>query len=299
MSRLKPVSSKTLKADMQKVARNVGVLIEETGNFFGVMWDGWSHSSVHYVDIYGVFIVKGKRIVHMLAISPFEVVSDNCSSKQRIATLLELPLVGCASYRYNLVANRYMVAYETEFAGLNQLMVQLRHCNNAAELAKLTDLAPPKRNMTRWSSTFEMVLRHKRIRDDVRQVEAVEEHVSTGAAHKKLMGRLEHLKKLDSVCKTLQDEGTSMADVHLLFDQVTDDYPVTASYLHPNAKIVHTPVFEAALGKIDNDRKLTAAEARAVERFAVEPSTSTGKRKERSSDNYASEILRGGKQPVR
>ncbi|KAG6941793.1 hypothetical protein JG688_00018481, partial [Phytophthora aleatoria] len=212
MSRLKPVSSKTLKADMQKVARNVGVLIEkETDNFFGVMWDGWSHSSVHYVGIYGVFIVKGKWIVRMLAMSPFEVVSDNCSSNHRIATLLELPLVGCASYRYNLAVNRYMAAYETEFAGLNQLMVQLRHCNNAAELAKLTDLAPVKRNMTRWSSTFEMVLRYKRIRDDVRQVEVVEEHVPTGAAHKKLMGRLEHLKKLDSVCKTLQDEGTSMA----------------------------------------------------------------------------------------
>ncbi|KAG6943264.1 hypothetical protein JG688_00017691 [Phytophthora aleatoria] len=45
---------------MQKVARNVGVLIEkEMGNFFGVMCDGWSHSSVHYVAIYGVFIVKG------------------------------------------------------------------------------------------------------------------------------------------------------------------------------------------------------------------------------------------------
>ncbi|KAG2784122.1 hypothetical protein PC129_g572 [Phytophthora cactorum] len=78
MSRLKPVSSKTLKADMQKVARNVGVLIEkEMSNFFGVMWDGWSHSSVHYVVIYGVFIVKGKRIIRMLAMSPFEVGNQN------------------------------------------------------------------------------------------------------------------------------------------------------------------------------------------------------------------------------
>ncbi|KAG6943833.1 hypothetical protein JG687_00018208 [Phytophthora cactorum] len=190
MSHLKPVSFKTLKADMQKVAKNVGVLIEkEMGNFFGVMWIGWSHSSVHYVAIYGVCIVKGNQI---------------------------------------------------------------------------------------------MVLRYKRIRDDVRQVEAVEEHVPTGAAHKKLMGRLEHLKKLDSVCKTLQDEGTSMAGVSLLFDQVTDDYLAMASYLQTNAKIVHTPVFEAVLVKIANDSKLTTAEARAVERFVVEPSTSTGKKKERS-----------------
>ncbi|KAG3086933.1 hypothetical protein PI124_g13360 [Phytophthora idaei] len=78
MSRLKPVSSKTLKADMQKVARNVGVLIEEEmGNFFGVMWNGWSHSSAHYMAIYGVFIVKVKQIVRMLAMSPFEVGSQN------------------------------------------------------------------------------------------------------------------------------------------------------------------------------------------------------------------------------
>ncbi|KAG3189353.1 hypothetical protein PC128_g11786 [Phytophthora cactorum] len=78
MSHLKTVSSKTLKADMQKVAKNVGVLIEkEMGNFFGVMWIGWSHSSVHYVAIYGVCIVKGKQIVRMLAMSPFEVGSQN------------------------------------------------------------------------------------------------------------------------------------------------------------------------------------------------------------------------------
>ncbi|KAG6942279.1 hypothetical protein JG688_00018219, partial [Phytophthora aleatoria] len=78
-----------------------------------------------------------------------------------------------------------------------------------------------------------------------------------------------------------------MADVSLLFDQVIDDYPAMASYLDTNAKIVHTPVFEAALVKIANDSKLTTAEARAVELFVVKPSTSTGKKKERSSDNYA------------
>ncbi|KAG4239318.1 hypothetical protein PC116_g12681 [Phytophthora cactorum] len=132
MSHLKTVSSKTLKADMQKVSKNVGVLIEkEMGNFFGVMWIGWSHSSVHYVAIYGVCVVKGKQILGQSMVA--FLVSVNCSINQRISTLLELPLVSCASYRY-------LAAYETEFAGLNQIMVQLRHSNNAAELANLTDL---------------------------------------------------------------------------------------------------------------------------------------------------------------
>ncbi|KAG3044524.1 hypothetical protein PI124_g24836 [Phytophthora idaei] len=85
-----------------------------------------------------------------------------------------------------------------------------------------------------------------------------------------------------------------MADVRLLFDQDTDDYPEMASYFRPNARIFHAPVFEAAPVKIVNNSKQTAAEACSGERFVAEPSTSTGKKKERSSDNYASEILRGG-----
>ncbi|KAG2997483.1 hypothetical protein PC121_g10244 [Phytophthora cactorum] len=141
-----------------------------------------------------------------------------------------------------------------------------------------------------------MVLRYKRIRDSIRQVEAVDDFVSTGAAHKKLMGLLDHLKKLDSVCNTLQHERASMADVRLLFDRVMDDYPIMASHSRPSANIVHTPVFEAALVMICNDSKLTASEARAMQRFVMVPKTSAGKRKERSEDSYAIDILRGGKQ---
>ncbi|KAG6961193.1 hypothetical protein JG688_00009223, partial [Phytophthora aleatoria] len=203
MSCLKPVSSKILKVAMQKCAANIGAVIErEMGNVLGVMWDGWSHSTVHYVAIYAVYTVAGKRVERLLALSPIVegsqdaevhidmfkrvlelynkditmvafLVADNCSSN--------LPLVGCASHRYNLAVNRYLAAYEPELATLNQLMVKLRHCNNAAKLSKFTDLKPIKRNVTRWSSTFEMVLRYKSIRDSIRQVEAVDDFVPTGA----------------------------------------------------------------------------------------------------------------------
>uniref|UniRef100_H3H9K3 HAT C-terminal dimerisation domain-containing protein n=1 Tax=Phytophthora ramorum TaxID=164328 RepID=H3H9K3_PHYRM len=188
--------------------------------------------------------MNGKRRERLLALSPIE---ESSQEAERIATLLELPLVGCASHRYNLAVNRYLTAYETELAALNHLMVQLRHCNHSAELANFTDLVPIKRNMTRWSSTFEMVLRYKRIRDVIRQV--------------------------------------------------ADDYPVMVNHLGLGAKIVHTPVNEAALVKIGNGRKLNASEARSVQRFVVEPEASAGKRKERSDDNYASDILQGRKQP--
>ncbi|ETN20170.1 hypothetical protein PPTG_03236 [Phytophthora nicotianae INRA-310] len=233
-----------------------------------------------------------KKDISMVAF----LVADNCATNQRIATLLELPLVGCASHRYNLAVNRYLASYETELTVVNSLMVQLCHVNNAAELARFTDRKPVKRNITRWSSTFEMVCRYKEIRDSIRQVDAVEEFIPNGSTHKKLLALLEQLKKLDSVCKTLQCENTSMADVRVLFDQVADDYPVMASHLRPTAKIVHTPIFESALVKISNNTKLTASELRAVQRFIVEPIATSGKRKERAASNYASEILRGGKQ---
>ncbi|KAE9064364.1 hypothetical protein PF007_g29227 [Phytophthora fragariae] len=58
----KPVSSKTLKLDMQTCAPNVGgVIKKELGEIFGVMWDGWTHGTVHYVGIYGVTFVNGKH----------------------------------------------------------------------------------------------------------------------------------------------------------------------------------------------------------------------------------------------
>ncbi|ETM00843.1 hypothetical protein L917_02486 [Phytophthora nicotianae] len=164
-------------------------------------------------------------------------------------------------------------------------MVQLRHCNNAAELAKQTELKPIKRNTTRWSSTFEIIHRYKLIRDMIRPVDAVEEFIPAGATHKKVVGLLELLKKLDSVCKVLQDDRTTMADVRVLFDQVIDDYPVMASHLRSSAKIVQSPTFEGALIKVINGGSLTASEARAIHRFEVGVDTCGSKRKERSADS--------------
>ncbi|ETN07914.1 hypothetical protein PPTG_12442 [Phytophthora nicotianae INRA-310] len=79
-------------------------------------------------------------------------------------------MLGCASHRFNLVVNRFLADYETELVAVNNLMIQLRHCNNVAILAKFTDLQPIKRNATRWLSTYDMVARYAQIRDAIRVV---------------------------------------------------------------------------------------------------------------------------------
>ncbi|KAG6619996.1 WD repeat-containing protein 91 [Phytophthora cinnamomi] len=104
------------------------------------------------------------------------IVDDNCSSNQKIATFLGVPLIGCASHRFNLI-NSFLADYAPELAALNSLMIQLRHCNNAATLTKFTDLQSIERNAVRWSPAYAMVARYVRIRDAIRQVEAVDEYV--------------------------------------------------------------------------------------------------------------------------
>ncbi|KAE9077998.1 hypothetical protein PF010_g23293 [Phytophthora fragariae] len=58
---------------MQRCSTKVGSLIKtEMGELFGLMWDGWSHASVHYVAIYAVCNVGGKRPERLLSLSPLD-----------------------------------------------------------------------------------------------------------------------------------------------------------------------------------------------------------------------------------
>ncbi|ETO73329.1 hypothetical protein F444_10715 [Phytophthora nicotianae P1976] len=60
MSKWPPISSKALKACMHTVAKNVSVVIDqELGVSFGLMFNGWSHGSMHYIGLYGVYDVMG------------------------------------------------------------------------------------------------------------------------------------------------------------------------------------------------------------------------------------------------
>eukprot|EP00644_Phytophthora_capsici_P002948 jgi/Phyca11/103032/e_gw1.7.895.1 len=231
---------------------------------------------MHYIAVYGAFDTEGDLRLQLLAVSPLDdglqdadvhiklfdgvldvynktldmvafIVGDNCSTNQSIATKLGVPLVGCASHRFNLAVNKYLADYEPLLAQVNTLMSKLCQVNNFAELSKVTSLHPIKRNMTRWSSSFEMLQRYIRIRPQIKTVDAVEELIPTGASHRKLVALLEHMKKFQSVTKKLQTEGIDLADVRLLFDSVVAEYPCMRGHLKADANIVHSPVFESAV----------------------------------------------------
>ncbi|KAG6968023.1 hypothetical protein JG688_00006014 [Phytophthora aleatoria] len=66
-----------------------------------------------------------------------------------------------------------------------------------------------------------------------------------------------------------------------------------ADYLNPSADIIHSPDFEMAIVKIQNDLPLSSSEEDAVEDFVVEPNDLTPA--PRARENFASTVLRQAK----
>ncbi|KAG2823680.1 hypothetical protein PC118_g15560 [Phytophthora cactorum] len=140
-------------------------------------------------------------------------------------------------------------------------MLQLCQPNNAAELSKLTPLRAKIRNVICWSSTYEMLQRYGTDRPQIRLVEAVEDLVPSTSDHKKLVGLSKHLKQLDSVCKRLPCETTTMSEI------------------------------------CDGER-LSAAETATLKRLETPRSDkqppATGRKRKERQDSYAAQIIQQG-----
>ncbi|RLN55230.1 hypothetical protein BBJ28_00022629 [Nothophytophthora sp. Chile5] len=123
-------------------------------------------------------------------------------------------------------------------------MIQLRHINNATELAEAKDIKPIKAHL-----------------------------IPRGAANHRICVLIDKLRELDSVCVKLQAEKRMLAEVHLLFDACIDKYPIMGDYVTAMMAIANSSAFENAVVKIQNDLPLSAAEQCAVQvqAFAVSP----------------------------
>jgi hypothetical protein len=91
-------------------------------------------------------------------------VTDNAAVNTCLADLLGIPMIGSASHhRFNLACKKYLESSEEVLQKVQSLMANLRHVNQAGKLRTKTDLEPIIRNVTRWSSTFEMLKRFFRL----------------------------------------------------------------------------------------------------------------------------------------
>ncbi|GMF52631.1 unnamed protein product [Phytophthora fragariaefolia] len=280
ISKLKPTCSKTLKAYLAATVVEVEKKIRaEIHGPVGVLFDGWTCNFEHYVALFAVYWSDGELKQPLLALAPMEegdqtaqshceyikkiltiyhqsemslslLIGDNCATNQAVATRLRVPLIGCASHRFNLAVNTFLEAHKTTVDAVSALMLALRTLNNRSALRKHTDLAPLRPNATRWSSVFDMLARYVRIRDEIKKVDAVFDLIPKAAMHRRIEALHEDLKILNSVTVKLQVDGLSLADVRTLFDSVVQRFPSMKPQLKASASIVHSPVFESAAAKV-------------------------------------------------
>ncbi|ETP22338.1 hypothetical protein F441_04320, partial [Phytophthora nicotianae CJ01A1] len=73
MAKWRATNSKAVKADMIMVAPKLGSVIEEEmENEIGIMYDGWTHGTMHYVAVYGIYVVGDRLRRTLLALSPLD-----------------------------------------------------------------------------------------------------------------------------------------------------------------------------------------------------------------------------------
>jgi hypothetical protein len=123
-------------------------------------------------------------------------------------------------------------------------------------LRPLTKLKPKCRNKTRWCSTFDMVIRYYRFKEDDVLVKLCEDMADleaftlTATEERKLLALKKILDDLYLCTKKLQDPAYSFCEMRALFDCLIQEYPDLGQYISSNAAIVHSVAFESALVKL-------------------------------------------------
>jgi hypothetical protein len=273
---------------------------EELPDRFGIVLDGWSEGSTHYIAVFAAFEKDGVSKMPLLAIAPpldeenydaeshkafityvletfgkrlndlIYMVADNASVNRRLSELLGIPLIGCASHRFNLAVKKFLLEYEDILLKIHNLMKALGNIKQAGKLRKSTNLRPVKRNVTRWSSTFAMLERFYAIKEFIDQEDPeLAIHFPTGMENVRLQRLFKDMQEFEIITKQLQKVSCSLSDVRAIFDETISTYPAMAFHLASDAQIVQSPNFEKGIVKVLDDKtdQLTFDEHAAVSCF--------------------------------
>ncbi|RLN75737.1 hypothetical protein BBJ28_00007540 [Nothophytophthora sp. Chile5] len=273
---------------------------------FGIMVDGWTDVSTHYIGIIATFMEGGQYrevllgcsppldekqytaaehyelLEYVLSLygrsisSPSVLIGDSCSTNKALADMMGIPIIGCGCHKLNLAVKSFLErrpAVQTAITNVDKVVTQLRNLKAAGALRELTPLCPIKRNVTRWSSTHKMLERFLKIEGEAKQLDEVDTIRRADAERiRSIMPTLDDFK---SVMTDLQKQGQHIGEVQGIFTGMIEDYPELNDYIAADANISHSPLFESAVVKILDGKKetLTDAERALVARFVVRPVT--------------------------
>ena len=166
------------------------------------MLDGWSSGSTYYVGVIANFNNDaGLPAQILLGFSPLLVetsmsasehldylnylltmfgknmsnvvclICDNCETNKALARLCRIPMIGCASHRFNLAVKEYILTSSNSenLSKINVLIGKLKGIKLGAKLRQFTTFRPKQQNVTRWSSSYEMVSRYLELKQILEQ----------------------------------------------------------------------------------------------------------------------------------
>ena len=286
-SKLRSVCSKTVRKHIFALVEVVRETIKNklSTSKFVVMFDGWTEGTEHYIGLnvsYNVhYKESGKQVpTHsLLSIRPLlaeEVVGmtatdhlrhiskvmssygrasedilcfvgDNCAVNKKMAADLGVPLLGCASHKFNLAVRMWIKSQPQLAIIINKVSLVMKKASTlkiAAKLRQLTAYSTVRENDTRWSSTYQMLTRFFKIQSQLsvlaELLELLPSHLETdilSKAHRSLT-------KFDQVTVMLQRKGMTFVEARWILDEVLVDYPEFTHHLGALASIVENPSFE-------------------------------------------------------
>ncbi len=149
---------------------------------------------------------------------------------------------------------------------MNTMIVKLRSFLISAKLKKLTNLKLKSRNITRWSSTYEMMKRYVQLREFLPSLEP--DYIAalslSPSKNRRVDSFILQLKPLQSVNKLLQNNNNTVSDTCALFDAVIQKYSDTANRLSSSADIIRSPNFESVLVKIQRNNASALSREKSV-----------------------------------
>lgn len=298
---LEPLCVNTFKkhtdALVKRVEEKIQTLLPDR---FCLVFDGWSCGDTHFLAIFATFpsanelgydrvlltfspmgdeksldaeehvkfinetlVLYKKSIANVIAF-----VADNCATNKRTARLSGVPMVGCASHRFNLAVMQIVEENEEAVEKVRALMVILRQLIPAAKLRERTNLKAKLACPTRWGSYFKMLKRYMELKEFLSQLDlpSVEDALPTASDNRKLHEAMQKFEELQLISLSIQKNDTTLGMVRVFFDTVVEEFPQLANRLNADADIVHSKDFETGTVLIQQGK---TSEMSSRERAAV------------------------------
>jgi hypothetical protein len=216
----------------------------------------------HLTHIARVLQMYGKQTKNVICF-----VGDNCSVNQSIARTMSVPLIGCASHKFNLAVQLWIKEQPNLTSIIAKVAAVMRKASTlkvAAKLKQLTKYSCVKANDTRWSSTYNMVRRYFQIQPQLSALVELLELLPTPVEVDTLSRGFRHLSNFDTITIMLQRDGIPFVEVRNIFDVLVADFPEMQHHLGQHSSLVIDRHFEMGVMSISKGMPLTSEQKAAV-----------------------------------